>query len=41
MHNFCPKFNHVENFSSLSLKATEKSTRQIFVNSAGGGGNAA
>jgi hypothetical protein len=37
MHNFSPIYNRV---SSLSLKATEKSTRQIFVNG-GVGGNAA
>jgi hypothetical protein len=40
MHNFSPNHNCVQIFSFLSLKATEKSTRQIFVNG-GGGGNAA
>jgi hypothetical protein len=29
MHNFNPNHNCVQNFSSLSLEATEKSTRQI------------
>jgi hypothetical protein len=40
MHNLSPNYNRVQNFSSLSLKATEKSTRQIFDNG-GSGGNAA
>jgi hypothetical protein len=40
MHNFSPNHNGTQNFSSLSLNATEKRARQIFVNG-GGGGNAA
>jgi hypothetical protein len=41
MHNFSPNHNCIQNFSFLSLKATEKSTRQISVIGGGGGGNAA
>jgi hypothetical protein len=41
MHNFSPNHNRTQNFSSLSLKAAEKSTRQISVNGGGGGCNAA
>jgi hypothetical protein len=41
MHNFSPILNCTQNFSSLSLNATEKRARQIFVNGGGGGGNAA
>jgi hypothetical protein len=39
MHNFNPNHKCVHNFSSLSLKAAEKLTRNFFVN--GGGGHAA
>jgi hypothetical protein len=38
MHNFSPNHNRTQNFSSLSLKATEKRAPQIFVNGGGGGG---
>jgi hypothetical protein len=44
MHNFSLNHNRAQNFSSLSLKETEKWALQIFVNGGnggnGGGGNA-
>jgi hypothetical protein len=41
MHNFSPNHNRTQNFSSLSLNATEKRAPQIFVNGGGGGGGKA
>jgi hypothetical protein len=42
MHQVGPNCYCTQNFSSLSLKATEKRALQIFVNGgSGGGGNAA